>query len=74
MVVLSNEEFWKLTDEYEKLKRRKKFEGADMIIDAYKRHRSHNIDGAIADYQLLTNMEPTSYIVNRIKRKLGVKK
>ena len=45
-----------------------------MIINAYKRHRSHNIDGAIADYQLLTNMEPTSYIVNRIKRKLGVKK
>ena len=47
--VLSDDEFWSLVDQYDN----KVSTALHLIIDAYKKHKSHDINQAIADYKLL---------------------
>ena len=50
--VLTNEEFWDLVDQYEFNDKGKVKPAIEIIVDAYKRHKSKDIDQALSDYQL----------------------
>lgn len=69
--VLTNEEFWDLVDQYEFDNKGKVKPAIEIIVDAYKRHKSKDIDQALSDYQLLTNGKPiTTFVKNQITTKL----
>ena len=72
--VLSNDEFWRLVDEYED-ETRLQPEGdpilaADKIIAAYKQKGSTDIDEAIADYDLLFGKHAAKTIRIKIEKEL----
>ncbi len=70
--VLNNTEFWKMVDKYELIKKGKIVGAINLIVKAYKRHKSNDVEQALIDFQLLTNSDKvSSYERNQIKRKLG---
>lgn len=69
--VLTNDEFWDLVDQYESYRKGNVKDAIEIIVDAYQRHKSKDVDQALSDYELLTCGKPiTTFVKNQITTKL----
>lgn len=69
---IPNDYFWNMIDEYESIPASKRTvsEACDMIVDAYSLFKIKDLDEAIADYELLTSNEATSYVKRYLEARI----
>lgn len=69
MSKIPNDYFWKAIDAYESGDRSVR-SGCKDIVALHKRFGVRNLDEAIADYELLTNKEASTFVKNYLKKEL----
>lgn len=69
---IPNDYFWKMVDEYESIpiSKRTVREACDMIINACNHFNIKDLDEAIADYELLTTKQTSTFVKNYLKKGL----
>lgn len=68
---IPNDYFWKAVDAYESGNRTVR-SGCDDIIALHTRFGVKDLEEAIADYELLTNKEASTFVRNYLKKGLSL--
>lgn len=71
---IPNEHFWNMVDKYESIPvyKRTVSEACDMIIHTYNHFKIKDLDEAIADYELLTSKQASTFVKNYLKKGLCI--